>query len=201
MPEPLVPIPLKVEPLGLVGRRRPRLIPQPAPHVRCERVDAPPQDAPQPQHAGHLPVQQVGRDRARDHRRQVRRPRVCQLPLGPAAVRAAERAHLARRPRQPRRPLHRVVAVLGVPVVGAEEARLELAVRPVAPPHVLLHHDIPALRKPVPLLHTVLAVLRVRRPLQQHRIPARRVRPVHIRPQHRPIPHLRPHIRLDRYTE
>ena len=98
-------------------------------------------------------------------------------------------------------PLHRVVAVLGVPVVGAEEAGLELPVRPVPPPHVLLHHDVAPLSELVPLLHAALAFLGVRRPLQQHGELALRIRPVHIRPQHRPIPHPRPNIRLDHYSK
>ena len=92
---------------------------------------------PQAQHGAHLPVEEVGADELRHDRIEVRRPRVGKLKLRPSVVGAARRPYLACGPWQfEAGPLHGVVAVHVVHVVPAEEARHELAVRPVPPAHV-----------------------------------------------------------------
>ena len=74
-----------------------------------------------------------------DHGLQVGRPFHRGQPLHRPRVGEAEGSDLARRPRLRGRPLDGVVAVLAL-----VQVRHELAVRSVAPAHVLHHHRVPA---------------------------------------------------------
>ena len=115
----------------------------------------------------------------------MRRARVGQLQLGPAVVGATDGADAAVRPRQRGGPLDGVVAVLGVHVVGAVEAGLELAIGGVSAAHVLDDVDVSALGQlPAPLDEAGLVV---GRPLHDGGEPAAGVWPIDIRPQDGPV--------------
>ena len=147
--------------------------------------DAPPEHPAEAQHGAHLAVEQVGRDGLRDHRPQVRRAGVGQLQLCPAVVGASDRADAAVRPRQRGCPLDGVVAVLGVHVVGAVEAGLEVAAGGVPAAHVLHDVDVAALGHLPAALDE--AGLVVGRPLDDDGEPSRRVGPVDVGAQHRAV--------------
>ena len=159
-PEPFGPVvvgPLQLRHLLVLGSP---LQTRPAAGVDGQTVDAPGQDPADAKDSSQLTIQQVGRHPLRQEALEVGRPHMGQLPLRPTHVGVAECSHSPVGFRQAGRPLHGVESVFRVAMVRGQEAGPELAVRGVAPAHILGDDEISSFAEPAADLRMGLLVIR-----------------------------------------
>ena len=130
-----------------------------------------------------------------EQRLQMRRPCGHHQILRHPGIGPVQHPHVAVGPRLRSQPFHRIVAVpVGPP--GVVPRRAEHPFGMVFPTRVLPHHHVAPAGIILPVGPAPRTQL-VGHPLHEHRIPALRLRPVNIPPQHGPVAHRHRHVALD----